>query len=288
MRIADFSGIKESAQEAIALYDRERHRDHAYYFGGHDARVCSLSFYALSLWGLGFPEQARQMAWRSIEDGRDLGHTFSIAHGLNMGGLTLLLLGDIDACRTVTEELYPIAERNKFPWPLSFAKFQRGWLASQAGERDGGIELMLKAADEAPAAVLQPIVLTLIAEQQMLAGRFEAAIGSLDRAMDELNEQRNLFYEAETCRIRGEVLLAQSRDNAAEVETIFRRALAVAARQANRPLELRGALSVARLLCAAARETEARALLQPIYAAFTEGFDEPDMRAAKALLAQLH
>jgi hypothetical protein len=62
MRMPDFPGIKESAQKAISLYDRERHRDHAYYFGGHDARVCSLSFYALSLWGLGFPEQARQMA----------------------------------------------------------------------------------------------------------------------------------------------------------------------------------------------------------------------------------
>ena len=287
MRLPDFPAIKESAQEAINLYDRQRHRDHAYYFGGHDARVCSLSFYALSLWGLGFSEQARQMVWRCVEDARDLGHAFSIAHGLNMGGLTLLLLGDVDACRAITDELYPLAERNKFPWPLSFAKFQRGWLAAQSGEHDAGIEQMLKAADEAPAAVLQPIVLTLIAEQQMLAGRFDAAIGTLDRAMDELNAQHNHFYEAETSRMRGEVMLAHSRNNPADVEAAFRQAVAVAARQSNRPLELRAALSLARLLRAEAREMEARELLRPIYGAFTEGFEEPDMRAAKALLAAL-
>jgi class 3 adenylate cyclase/tetratricopeptide (TPR) repeat protein len=287
MRIPDFPAIKESAQEAINLYDRQRHRDHAYYFGGHDARVCSLSFYALSLWGLGFSEQARQMVWRCVEDARDLGHAFSIAHGLNMGGLVLLLLGDVDACRAVTDELYPLAERNKFPWPLSFAKFQRGWLAAQTGQHDAGIEQMLKAADEAPAAVLQPIVLTLIAEQQMLAGRLDATIGTLDRAMDELNAQHNHFYEAETSRMRGEVMLAQSGNNSADVETVFRHALAVAARQSNRPLELRATLSLARLLCANAREKEAGELLRPIYSAFTEGFEEPDMRAAKTLLAEL-
>jgi predicted ATPase len=131
-------------------------------------------------------------------------------------------------------------------------------------------------------------VLTLIAEQQMLAGRFGAANGTLDQAMDELNGQHNRFYEAETSRMRGEVMLAQSRGNAAEVETSFRHALAVAARQSNRPLELRAALSLARLLRADALEMEARELLRPIYSAFTEGFEAPDMRAAKALLAELN
>ena len=287
MRIPDFAAIGESAREAISLYDRERHRDHAYYFGGHDARVCSISFHALSLWGLGFPEQARRMAWRCIDDARDLGHTFSIAHGLNMGGLTLLLLRDLEACRAVADELYPLAERNKFPWPLIYAKFQRGWLAAQAGDREAGIEQMLEAANGAPAAVLQPIVLTLIAEQQMLAGRFDDAMGSLDRTMAETVGQSNRFYEAETSRMRGEVLLAQSPDNAAEAEAAFRHALAVATRQANRPLALGGALSLARLLRSDARRAEARNLLGPIYGAFTEGFDEPDLQAAKALLAEL-
>jgi class 3 adenylate cyclase/tetratricopeptide (TPR) repeat protein len=287
MRLPDFAAIKESAQEAISLYDRERHRDHAYYFGGHDARVCSLSFHALSLWGLGFPEQARRMAWRSIEDARDLGHTFSLAHGLNMGGLTLLLLRDLDACRAVTDELYPIAERNKFPWPLTYARFMRGWLASQDGDRTGGIEQMLRAADAAPAAVLQPIVLGLIAEQQMLAGRADDAMATLARANGESTGQTNRFYDAEISRIRGEVFLAQFPENLADAEAAFRQALAIAIRQSNRPLQLNAAVSLARLLRRRDRGAEARDLLAPICGAFTEGFDQPDLRAAKMLLAEL-
>jgi class 3 adenylate cyclase len=57
---ADFLATKEAAEEVIRLYDRERHRDHAYYFGGHDSRVCARSFYAMTFWGLGFPDQARK------------------------------------------------------------------------------------------------------------------------------------------------------------------------------------------------------------------------------------
>ena len=285
LRTADFPALKESAQEVIRLYDRERHRDHAFYFGGHDSRICAQTFYAISLWGLGFPDQAQRAAWQAIEDARSLGHAFSLAHGLNMGGLTHLLLNDVEACRAVTDELYPLAERNKFPWPLIYAKFQRGWLLAQQGEREAGIEQMAKAAEGTPVAVLQPVVMTLIAQQQTLAGRFDAANGALDQA--ELQSRHNRFYEAEITRSRGEVLLAQSPGNAAAAEAAFRQAMAVAARQSCRALELRAAVSLAQLLSDNARQAEARELLAPIYAAFTEGFGRPDLKAAKILLAQL-
>ena len=36
MRKPDFAAACETAEEVIRLYDRERHRDHAYYFGGHE------------------------------------------------------------------------------------------------------------------------------------------------------------------------------------------------------------------------------------------------------------
>ncbi len=285
LRTADFRALKESAQEVIRLYDRERHRDHAFYFGGHDSGICAQTFYAISLWGLGFPDQAQRAAWQAIEDARNLGHAFSLAHGLNMGGLTHLLLNDVEACRAVADELYPLAERNKFPWPLVYAKFQRGWLLTQQGDREAGIEQMLKAAEGTPVAALQPVVLTLIAQQQMLAGRHVAAIGALDQA--ELQSRHNRFYEAEITRLRGEVLLAQSPGNAAAAEAAFRQAMAVAARQTCRALELRAAVSLVRILSDSARRTEARELLAPLYGAFTEGFGLPDLKAAKALLAEL-
>ena len=43
----------------------------------------------------------------------------------------------------------------------------------------------------------------------------------------------------------------------------------------------------ASLGCGASRRVEARDLLAPVYGWFTEGFDTPDLKEAKALLEQL-
>ena len=131
--LGDLSATKEAAHDVIRLYDRERHRDHAYYFGGHDSRVCARSFCAMSLWGLGYYDQAQEMVGQCIGDARALGHAFSLAHSLDMGNLTLIFINDVNACRSVADELYPLAERNKFPWPLTYARFLRGWVTSRPG-----------------------------------------------------------------------------------------------------------------------------------------------------------
>ncbi|HZL36765.1 MAG TPA: adenylate/guanylate cyclase domain-containing protein [Tepidisphaeraceae bacterium] len=287
LRKADFPAMREASEEVIRLYDRERHRDHAFYFGGHDSRVCAQSFHAISQWALGFPDRAQQTASQCIEDARTLGHAFSLAHGLNMGGLTHLLLGDMDACRAVTDELYPLAERNRFPWPLTYARFMRAWLLAQEGDRDAGIAQMLAAADGAPAAVLQPILLTMVAQQQMLAGRADDALSVIERATQEMERQHNHFYEAEMSRLKGEILLTQSRDNAAQSEAAFRHAMTVAVKQSCRALELSATTSLARLLGESGRAAEAYDLLAPVHGFFTEGFSRPDLQAAVTLLAKL-
>jgi class 3 adenylate cyclase/tetratricopeptide (TPR) repeat protein len=287
LRAGDMSAMREAAREVIRLYDRERHRDHAYYFGGHDARVCAQSFYAIGLWGEGLLDQAQRMAHQCVADARDLGHTFSLAHGLNMGCLTHVLLNDVDACQQATDELYPIAERNKFPWPLAAAQFNRGWLLCKNNDFEAGIALMLKASDHSSSEVLKPVLLTLIAEQQLVAGRRDDALATLQRGLEHSRLVFNQFYAPEIPRVRGEVLLAQSRDNADAAEQAFREAAALAAKQLCRPLELRAAMSVARLLAEKNRGAEAREVLAPVYTRFTEGFGRPNLRAAKALLDEL-
>ena len=51
--------------------------------------------------------------------------------------------------------------------------------------------------------------------------------------------------------------------------------------------ELRAAISLARLRHNQGRRAEARDLLAPVYGWFTEGFDAPDLKEAKALLDEL-
>ena len=69
----------------------------------------------------------------------------------------------------------------------------------------------------------------------------------------------------------------------AKAEESFRTALAIARKQGTRGYELRAATSLARLGGEKSRRGEARELLAPVYGWFTEGFDTPDLKEAKAL-----
>jgi hypothetical protein len=83
------------------------------------------------------------------------------------------------------------------------------------------------------------------------------------------------------------ILLDQDRGMLEEAESLLRRALEIARGQEAKWFELRAATSLTRLLRDRGRRDEARALLQPIYAWFTEGFDTADLKGAKALLGEL-
>jgi len=74
---------------------------------------------------------------------------------------------------------------------------------------------------------------------------------------------------------------------AVDIARDLRKALEFSRKQLCRPLELRAAMSLARLLRDSGRAAEARDLLTPIHAAFTEGFAFADLQAAKTLLAEL-
>ena len=83
------------------------------------------------------------------------------------------------------------------------------------------------------------------------------------------------------------MLLRQTRTPQAEAEACFQRALDVARRQEAKSLELRAAMSLARLWQQQGKRAEAYDLLAPIYGWFTEGFDTADLQEAKALLDAL-
>jgi predicted ATPase len=71
------------------------------------------------------------------------------------------------------------------------------------------------------------------------------------------------------------------------VAACFQQALAVARPQQAKSLELRAAMSLARLWQQQGKRAETYALLAPIYGWFTEGFDTADLQEAKALLEAL-
>jgi predicted ATPase len=78
------------------------------------------------------------------------------------------------------------------------------------------------------------------------------------------------------------VLVAMGDHTGAEAR--YHEAIAIAQQQSAKLWELRAATSLARLWRDQGKGTEAHALLAPVYGWFTEGFDTPVLKEAKALL----
>jgi predicted ATPase len=94
------------------------------------------------------------------------------------------------------------------------------------------------------------------------------------------------MWKSELDRDQGE-LLKVAEPPVPEIEACFAQAVVTAVQQGAKSLELRAATSLARLWAEQGRRVEAYDLLAPVYSWFTEGFDTPDLKRAKALLDEL-
>src|SRR5882762_8561341 len=127
-----------------------------------------------------------------------------------------------------------------------------------------------------------PHNIALLAAGCDIAGQNEEAVTLLDEAFQIVARTGERQFAAELNRRKGRLLLRQGHTEAAE--EMYRKALSIAEEQGAKLWELRAAMSLARLRHDQGRETEARDLLAPIYGWFTEGYDTPDLKDAKALL----
>jgi predicted ATPase len=93
-----------------------------------------------------------------------------------------------------------------------------------------------------------------------------------------------ILWMPELLRVKGEVLLSLAGTTAAADH--FHRSLDLAHRQGALSWELRAAMSLGRLDHAQGRLREARHRLASVYERFTEGFETPDLQAARRLLEE--
>ena len=129
--------------------------------------------------------------------------------------------------------------------------------------------------------------LALLAEASAQVGQTAEGLQALAEALATVATSTARWWEAELYRLRGELLLQHAVAQPEEAEACFQQALAVARRQQAKSLELRAAMSLARLWQGQGKRAEAHALRAEVYGWFTEGFDTPDLQEARALRATL-
>jgi predicted ATPase len=124
-----------------------------------------------------------------------------------------------------------------------------------------------------------------LASAYMQFGAPELALEVLSEGLEAVDEMGERMVEAELHRLRADALLSLHRDDESEAE--YALALNVAQKQQARSWELRAATCLARLNRARGKGSEAREILSPVYAGFTEGFATPDLKKARMLLDSL-
>ena len=127
--------------------------------------------------------------------------------------------------------------------------------------------------------------IALLAKAFEIAGQIEEAQTQLSDALQIAETTGERWLTAELYRHQGQLLLRQGHMEAAD--ELYRNALGIAREQEAKLWELRAAVSLARLRRDQGRRVEGRGLLAPVYGWFTEGFNTPDLKDAKALLDEL-
>jgi hypothetical protein len=125
--------------------------------------------------------------------------------------------------------------------------------------------------------------ITLLARTHVLAGEIVLGLIALDDAAAIATETGQRFLDAELLRLRAE-LLAQQFAAPELIRRFLRQACAIARRQGAIALELRAALSLARMEERAGQRAKGCAGLRPVFARFREGFETADLRDAAEFL----
>jgi predicted ATPase len=278
---------REHLEMAISLYDPERHRPLIFRYGGFDAGVGSLSYAALILWQLGYPDQALKRGNENLALAQRLSHPVSLGLAEFFVVVLRQYRREARATQENAESGIALSTEHGFSDFLALATSLRGWAIAEQGRNEEGIALIqegLAATRATGQESLLPYYLCLLAEAFMETGRLDDGRSALTEALTAADEHENRVHEAEMHRLKGELILRQDDSNTAEAQSCFERAIAIALKQSAKSLELRATISLARLLAKQGRRDDARAMLAEIYGWFTEGFDTADLKDAKALL----
>jgi predicted ATPase len=287
MLVGRFASSRSHLEEVLALYDPISHSSLVHQTGSHP-RVGSQGHLGITLFCLGFPDQALAQSNAAIAEALMLAHPPSLAASLAMGARLLSLGGDNMALDERAGQLMALATERGFPMYRALGTIYRGWGKARTGDVAEGLSLLRSGSSAyraTGAEYTMPYYIALLAKACDIADKVDEASTLLDDALQIAEGIGERWFTAELYRHKGQVLLRQGHPEAAE--ELYRTALGIAEEQEAKLWELRAAVSLAQLLRDQGRRAEARDLLTPVYGWFTEGFDAQDLKGAKELLDEV-
>ena len=282
----EFRRALEHFEQALALHDPDRYREDGF-LDALSPEVALRCFAAWSLWFTGRPDRAVACVEEAIALARRLSEHHGLAHALVFAAIVHQLRGERAEAQRHADAAMSVSLEHGLVLYQAMARIVGGWAASDRRGDPGVLDRIRQGLDAwhgTGARLMRPHFLALLIDASDPASAGDAALDVLDEALAAAESTGECAYDAALHHLKGELLLARTPVEIDAAEACFEQALAVARRQDALSLELRAALSLARLYRRHGRLDAARDLVTPIYERFQEGFETLDMRDARAFL----
>jgi len=307
MRLGKFSQSRTHTEQGLALYDPRQHRAHIFLFG-NDSGVGNGVHMAGSLCILGYLDQSVSKLNEALVLAQEIAHPFDTTRALFFAALVAQFRRELHLVRERAETVIALAAEHGFALYSAWGPILRGWVLAEDGQVNEGILHIhqgLNTLQTMGAQVFRTYWLALLADAYGKAGQSEEGLKVVTESLELVEKTGERWCEAELYRLKGVLTLKQSSVQSlasgvtgphpptlstqaeTEAESYFLKALAVARQQQAKSIELRAVISLAHLWQSQDKKNEAHQLLAELYNWFTEGFDTPDLKEARALLEEL-
>jgi tetratricopeptide (TPR) repeat protein len=258
---------------------------------GHDMSNNAQSILARVLSLQGFLDQGRHMAQACVDRPQRAGQKLILLYALIEAACPIaIVVKDIDAAAKYVKLYTDVSRELDLSFWSTLGRCLEGVLRIRQGDFDDGVYTLrasLAACDEVGGTSRYPSYLGALSEGLAGLGRTNEARLTLEQALDRAERDGEEWCIPDLLCLKGKLALSESAALSAHADTAeqcFHDAIALAQKQGALLWELRSVLHLAQLRMEQKRPNDAWQILTPVYGRFVEGFETPDLRAAKLLL----
>jgi predicted ATPase len=241
------------------------------------------------LWLQGYPDQAMQLVRRAVSDLMAMDYPLKLCRALLWAFAVFVWNSEAEDYDEYIDRLLLEARNHDLGAVQMIGEAMRGVTLIARGELGAGLATLRDSVAKMHRHRFGPVTdfSTQLAEALTMAGQSDEALEFVDRAIARAMPRNYLLDMSSMLRVKGEALISMKAPDFPEAERCLVQSLDWARRQEALGLELGTAVSLGSLWLRQGRRREARDLLAPVYARFTEGFDTRLLTNARELLDEL-
>ena len=286
--MGDLGGARIELEALLPIWSRSQ-RTHSIYLAYERHYRAGIAL-ARTLWLQGYPAQAVERAELTIEGAERMDHPASQVVVLAWAASIFLWTGDLRSADAYIHSCISRAESHSLEPLVAVGQARKAELAIHRGDAKSGVEGLRTSLEKIHKMRYELITTEFeISLVQGLAaiGHLAESMTLIDATMRRVEANGDASYMPELLRVKGGLLLSMPQPNADDAEICFVQSLEWSRRQGARGWQLRTATDLAALLASQGKSDQGRALLEPVFQQFTEGFDTADLKAAERMLATL-